>query len=276
VAVSRVVVVKVGGEVLTDDEERVGLGKNVAALLEAGLRVVVLHGGGPQVSRLQERLGLVPLKVGGRRVTSAADLVAVQQGICGEVNVGLTLALLLAGVPAFGCHGASGRMVRATRRPPTVVAGGGPDPVDFGEVGEVAGIDTRPLLALLEAGYVPVIATLGVSAEGARAFNINADTTSVHLAKALSAAALLLVTKVGGVFRDLADPSSRIAEVSAAEARRLLAEGVIQGGMIPKIEEALEVLGKGVDSIVIVGAKRAGAFARAVAGEGSEGTRIVA
>lgn len=275
-AAAGTIVVKVGGDVLLDEQERVGLGKNVAALLEEGFRVVVLHGGGPQVSRLQERLGLVPVKVGGRRVTSAEDLRAVEQAICGEVNVGLTLALLEAGVPAFGCHGASGRMVRATKRPPTVVAGGGSEPVDFGEVGDVAGVDPAPLRALLAAGLVPVVATLGVTEEGARAFNINADTTSVHLAKALEATALLLVTKVGGVFRDLDDEGSRIAQVNAAEARGLIETGVIQGGMIPKIEEALSVLGRGVDSIVIVGARHPGAFARAVAGTGREGTRILA
>lgn len=270
----RVVVVKVGGDVLQDEHERVGLGKNVRALLDDGVRVVVLHGGGPQVTALQERTGLQEHKVGGRRITSAQDLVVVEQAICGEVNVGLTLALAAAGVNAFGCHGASGRLIRAVKRPPRAVSGAGSTPVDFGEVGDVTGIASDVLFGLLELGLVPVIATLGVSEDGARAFNINADTTSVQLAKALSADALLLVTKVGGIYRDLADKGSRVTKVSAKEARQMIQDGVIAGGMIPKVEEALSVLGDGVGSIVVVGAAEEGAFTRALRGEGTAGTRI--
>lgn len=270
-----IVVVKVGGDVLLDDEEREGLGRNVRALVEAGHRVVVLHGGGPQVTALQQRLGLEEKKVGGRRITDPEDLVVVEQAICGEVNVGLTLALLEAGANAFGCHGASGRLIRAVKRPPRVVSGAGPEPIDFGEVGDVTSVNAELLLGLLNLGLVPVVATLGVSEEGGRAFNINADTTSVQLAKALSAHALLLVTKVGGIFRDLQDPSTRVTRVSAREAREMIAAGVIAGGMIPKVEEALSVLGDGVDSIVIVGARDPRAFTSALRGE-STGTTITA
>lgn len=269
------VVVKVGGDVLLDEEERAGLGKNVRSLVDAGHRVVVLHGGGPQVSALQRKVGLEERKVGGRRITSPEDLVVVEQAICGEVNVGLTLALLEAGVNAFGCHGASGRLIRAMKRPPRVVSGAGDAPIDFGEVGDVTGIHAALLHGLLNLGLVPVVATLGVSEEGGRAFNINADTTSVRLAQALSARALLLVTKVGGIFRDLKDPSTRVSRVSAAEAREMIACGVIAGGMIPKVEEAMSVLGQGVGAIVITGAHDEGAFLSALRGEGT-GTTITA
>jgi acetylglutamate kinase len=270
----RCVVIKVGGDVLLDDDERRGLADNVRDLVERDYAVVLLHGGGPQVSRLQERLGITPNKVGGRRITSPEDLVVVEQAICGEVNVQLCAALLEGGVAAFGCHGASGRLIRARKRPPRVVSGAGEEPVDFGEVGDVDSIGTGVLHTLLAAGLVPVIATLGVTSAGGRVFNINADTTSVRLAQSLDAAALLLVTKVGGIFRDLDDPDSRIADVTADEARALISDGVISGGMIPKVEEALAVLGDGVDSIAVVGAAQAGAFARVIAGEGDHGTRI--
>lgn len=272
----RVVVVKVGGDVLTDDAERTGLGRNVRALVDAGYRVIVLHGGGPQVSALQQRVGLVENKVGGRRITSREDLIVVEQAICGEVNVGLTLALLEAGVNAFGCHGASGRLIRAVKRPPRVVSGAGSEPIDFGEVGDVTEVNAELLRALLTLGLVPVVATLGVSEEGGRAFNINADTTSVQLAKALRAHALLMVTKVGGIFKDLRDPTTRVTTVSATEAREMIASGVIAGGMIPKVEEALSVLGQGVASIVIVGAHDDGGFTRALRGDGETGTTITA
>ncbi|MFZ9885951.1 MAG: acetylglutamate kinase [Myxococcota bacterium] len=268
------VVVKVGGEILLDATEREGLGANIRTLVQAGRKVVVLHGGGPQVTSLQERVGLKEHKVGGRRVTTPADLVVVQQAICGEVNVGLTVALLSAGVRAFGCHGASGGMVRAHKRPPKPVPGAGPEPVDYGEVGDVTSVDAGLVLGLCELGLIPVIATLGVSDDGARAFNINADTTSVHLAAALGADALLMVTKVGGVYRDLRDPSSLVPEMTAAHAQTLIAQGVIAGGMIHKVEEAITALDKGLSSIVNVNANAPEGFLLALQGQGG-GTRIL-
>lgn len=268
------VVVKVGGDVLEDEAETKGLAQNVRALSDAGYDVALLHGGGPQVTRLQKRLGLVPKKVGGRRVTTPEDLVVVEQAICGEVNVGLCLALLEAGVEAFGCHGASGRLIQAKKRPPRVVSGAGPEPVDFGEVGDVTLVRKKLVEGLFSLGVVPVIATLGVSAEGGRAFNINADTSATRLAAALQAKALLFVTKVGGVFRSLDDPQSRFDHLVAEEAKRLIAEGVIAGGMIPKVEEALAILEEGVSAIAIVGAREEGAFLRVASGAGGAGTRI--
>lgn len=269
----RTCVIKVGGDVLEDEDERTGLASNVKELVDAGFRVVILHGGGPQVNRLQDKVGLVANKVGGRRVTGPEDLVVVEQAICGEVNVGLCSTLLARGINAFGCHGASGRLVAAEKRPPRVVSGGGPDPVDFGEVGDVTDINHELLEGLLSLGVVPVIATLGVNAAG-RVFNINADTTVVAIARALVPDVLLLVTKVGGIFRDIDDPLSRIDHVTEREARALIADGVIQGGMIPKVEEAMTVLDKGVGAIAIAGASAPGAFLAVAEGKGGVGTRI--
>lgn len=269
-----IVLVKIGGDVLLDLHERDGLGENIRQLVEADFDVVVLHGGGPQVSTLQQKLGMTPKKVGGRRVTSLEDLRVVQQAICGEVNVALTSLLLSHGVRAFGCHGASGQMVHASKRPAKVVAEGGVEPVDFGEVGDVTGIDTNLIRGLLGLSLVPVIATLGISPEDSRIFNINADTTATRMAQALSATALLMVTQVGGVYRDLAKPETRYEQLRASEARKLIEEGVIAGGMIPKIEEALEVLEQGVAAIAVVGAREVGSFLRVVRNEGGFGTRI--
>ncbi len=271
-AAGSTVVVKVGGDVLLDDAQRRGLGDNVRELVHGGARVVIVHGGGPQATALQERVGLKAEKVAGRRITSPADLVVVEQAICGEVNVGMVSALLAAGVRAFGCHGASGGMVRAVKRPPAKVAGA-EAPVDFGEVGDVTRVDTAPLEALLACGLVPVVATLGVDDSG-RIFNINADTVAAAVAGALSADALLLVTAVGGVFRDLADASTRLRTLTPADARALIADGTVQGGMIPKVEEALGILDQGVGAVAIVGAQDQGAFRSALAGDGARGTRF--
>ena len=228
---SKLVVVKVGGDVLLDEAQRTGLGKNVRDLVDAGARVVMLHGGGPQVTALQEKLGLKATKIAGRRVTSRDDIVVVAQAICGEVNVGLVSTLIAAGVDAFGTHGASARLIVAHKRPPMKVAGVD-EPVDYGEVGDVDRVRTDLIEALLRANVVPVIGTLGVGDDG-RVFNINADTTAVNVAKSLRADVLLLVTAVGGVFKELKDPSTRIASLTPSTGRALIADGTISGGMIP-------------------------------------------
>lgn len=269
-----IAVIKVGGDVLLDRQEREGLAQNIADLRSNGWQVVLLHGGGPQVNELQEKHGLIPNKVAGRRITSSEDLVVVKQAIAGEVNVNLTSELIKAGLSAFGCHGASGQLIRASKRPPIVVTGAGPDPIDFGEVGDVAAINGELLKGLLRLDVIPVIATLGVSEEG-RIFNINADTTVVQIARELSAELLLLTTGVGAVFRDLKQPESRIKQVNRAQAKALIEEGVIQGGMIPKVEEAMKLLSDGVDSIAIVSGRHPGAFLSVATGTGEFGTRIV-
>jgi len=269
-----IAVVKVGGDVLLDKTEREGLAQNIQQMIAAGWSMVLLHGGGPQVNRLQEKLGLVPNKVGGRRITGLDDLQVVKQAIAGEVNVDLTALLISYGIPAFGCHGASGQLIQATKRPPIMVSGEGDNLIDFGEVGDVSHINSDLLKGLLALNQVPVIATLGIGEQG-RIFNINADTTVVQIAKALSADLLLLTTAVGGIFEDLAKPDSRIKQVNRKQAKALIANGVIQGGMIPKVEEAMGLLDHGVGSIAIVGGKVKGAFLSVAQGDGEVGTRIV-
>jgi len=271
---NKTAVIKVGGDVLLDQAEREGLACNIKDLQAEDWSVVLLHGGGPQTNTLQEKHGLTPNKVAGRRITSEADLVVVKQAIAGEVNVNLTATLIEAGLPAFGCHGASGHLIQATKRPPVVVTGAGDDPIDFGEVGDVTGINKDLLQGLLDLGQIPVIATLGVSPQG-RIFNINADTTVVQIARALQADLLLLTTGVGAVFRDLDQPDSRIKQVNRQQAKDLIAEGVIQGGMIPKVEEAMTLLSEGVNSIAIVSGRNPGAFLSVANGTGESGTRIV-
>lgn len=271
---NKIAVIKVGGDVLLDQQEREGLANNIADLTKENWQVVLLHGGGPQVNALQEKHGLTPNKVAGRRITSEADLVVVKQAIAGEVNVNLTSELIKAGLNAFGCHGASGKLIQATKRPPVVVTGAGSAPIDFGEVGDVAEINAELLKGLLALNVIPVIATLGVSEQG-RIFNINADTTVVQIAKALQADLLLLTTGVGAVFKDLKQPDSRIKQVNRAQAKELIEQGVIQGGMIPKVEEAMTLLSEGVNSIAIVSGRNSGAFLSVANGTGESGTRIV-
>ena len=272
---NKIAVIKVGGDVLLDQAEREGLAQNISDLRSKAWQIVLLHGGGPQVNTLQEKHGLVPNKVAGRRITSTEDLVVVKQAIAGEVNVNLTSALIRAGLPALGCHGASGSLIQATKRPPVVVTGAGPDPIDFGEVGDVSGINTALLKGLLALDVIPVIATLGVASDG-RIFNINADTSVVQIARELKADLLLLTTAVGAVFEDLKKPETRIKQVNRAQAKKLIDDGIIQGGMIPKVEEAMTLLSEGVGSIAIVSGRNPGAFQAIADATGEYGTRIVA
>ena len=233
----------------------------------------MLHGGGPQTNRLQQKVGLKANKIGGRRVTSSRDLAVVKQAIAGEVNVDLTSALTAHGIMAFGCHGVSGNLVKATKRPPMRVSGHGEALVDFGEVGDVTRINNDLIEGLLQLGVVPVIATLGSDGSG-RVFNINADTTVVKIAAALKADLLLLTTKVGAVYRDLLQPNTRVPEITPETATQLIEEGVIQGGMIPKVEEAVSLLSEGVSSIAIVSPRHPDAFDSIVHQEGRFGTVI--
>ncbi len=269
-----IAVVKVGGDVLQGEIERNGIAANVKDLVDAGWRVVLLHGGGPQVNELQEKHGLVPNKVAGRRITSQADLLVVKQAICGEVNVSLAQELQQVGINAFACNGASGKLITASKRPPRVMSGAGDQPIDFGEVGDVVNVNADLLNNLTELGLVPVIATLGVEENSGRIFNINADTTVVQIAKALQADLLLLTTAVGAIYRDLDQPETRISQINVQQANDLISEGVIQGGMIPKVEEAISVLNDGVKNIAIVGPQIKGAFIDVAAGKGSKGTSI--
>lgn len=266
------VVVKVGGEVLAGPAIAL-LAADVRALRKRG-DVVVVHGGGAQATELQTRLGIETRQVAGRRITDEATLDVMKMIVAGRLNVDLCAALLRAGARPVGLHGASALCVRARRRPPRVVTGGGPDPIDFGFVGDVEGFNLPLIEGLLGAGYVPVIASLGADASGS-VYNINADIVACRLAAELRAAHLLLVTGAPGVLRDPSDPSTRRPLLSGAEARRAIAEAQIRGGMIPKIEEALGALAAGVGAVHIVGRLAPGDLLRAVEQPGAVGTVLV-
>ncbi|HZZ86263.1 MAG TPA: acetylglutamate kinase [Anaeromyxobacteraceae bacterium] len=268
------VVVKVGGEVVSSPEADV-IAEDVRALVEGFHRVAIVHGGGPQASALQRRLGLETRMVAGRRYTDPATLEVMKYVVAGQVNVDLCAKLLAHRVVGVGLHGASGHVLQARRRPPQPMTGAGPDPVDLGLVGDVTGFNLPLLGDLQERGYVPVLACLGCDADG-QPLNINGDTVASQLAAALRADALVLVTSTPGVLRDVKDPASRVPRMTRAGFARGVEDGSISGGMIPKLEESFEVLARGARSIVIVGKLAPGELLRAVLEPGSVGTVLEA
>jgi acetylglutamate kinase len=270
---ARPLVVKIGGEVVGSGEAAV-LAGDLRILVEAGARIAIVHGGGPQATELQKRLGLPTTQIAGRRVTDAATLDVMKMVLAGKLNVDLCATLLAAGLSPVGLHGASGHVIRATRRPPKSYPSAGPDPVDLGFVGDVTGFNLALLETLWAAGHLPVIACLGADAAGG-IYNINADLVGNQLAAALHAERLFLVTSTPGVLRDVHDPSSRLTRLTCAEARQAIADGVVTGGMIAKLEEAMAVIDQGVGAIHILGKLAAGDLVRAVREPGAVGTTLV-
>lgn len=270
----KTIVVKLGGEIVRSPELDL-IARDLGTLVAGFHKVAVVHGGGPQVTEMQARLGLETRMIAGRRFTDPATLEVLEAVVAGQLNVSLCARLLANGVMGVGLHGASGHVIQARRRPPKVMQGAGPDPVDLGLVGDVTGFNLPLLGDLFERRYVPVLACVGCDGAG-QVLNINGDTVASQLAAALSADALVLVTSTPGVLRDVKDPSSRIGRITKPEFERMVADGTISGGMIPKLEESFGVIAQGVRSVVIVGKLAAGDLARAVLDPGSAGTVLVA
>jgi acetylglutamate kinase len=271
--VSSDVVIKVGGEVVVSSGMRT-IAAGIAEVCAQGERVLLVHGGGLQATELQKKLGQTPKIVAGRRITDAETLEVIKMVVAGKVNVDACAALLAVGLQPVGLHGASALSVRAKKRPPRVVTGGGPDPIDFGHVGDVTGVNEQLFALLIDAGYVPVIACLGADDRGG-CYNINADVVASEVAVAVDAKALVVVSDVPGVLRDLNDPGSRIPRLSVAEGRKAIIDGVVTQGMIPKLEESFGAIERGVRAVHIVGRLERGQLAREVSEPGSVGTVLI-
>lgn len=267
------IVVKLGGNAI-EGAGLTAVASDLAAWQRRGERIVVVHGGGPQTSALQEKLGQTPHKIAGRRITDEAALDAVKMMVGGKLNIDTCAAFVAAGAKPVGLHGASALCVEARRRPPQILRGGPPEPVDLGLVGDVVGINRALVELLTGAGCMPVIACIGAGRDGA-IYNINADVVANEVAVGLGAAALVMVSDTRGVLRDVADPQTRIARFARAEALAAIDSGAIRGGMIPKIEEAFAAIGAGVGRVHIVGQLGPGELGRELEAPGSVGTVLV-
>ncbi|MCB9507872.1 MAG: acetylglutamate kinase [Myxococcales bacterium] len=246
-------VIKLGGEAMSTREALERVIDDVSLLYLVGIRVVLVHGGGVHVTRVAEQLGVETRFVGGRRITDEQTLDVLKMVIAGKISVEILSTLKKKAIPAMGVSGVAAGVIEARRRPPTKVTGSDDQVIDFGEVGDIERIDTHLISLLLDNGYVPVLSPLGADADG-NVLNINADTVACRLAASLQAEKLLLMTGTLGVMGDMSDPTTLISRLTAEEARQAIADGIIRGGMIPKIEEALRAIDRGAGQVHILSA----------------------
>ena len=269
-------VVKLGGELLADPAMLSKVARDVAVLHRLRVGVVVVHGGGPQLDAMTERLGLDVERVAGRRVTSPDVLEAAKMVFRGSLSIDLVSALAKAGEAAVGLSGAGGGLITARRRPPLEMTDddGTTAEVDYGEVGDLESVDAGVLHAVLESGAIPVVCPLGADGQGA-VFNINADTMAAEIAIAVGAAKLILLTRAPGVLADATDPASLLHWTDLRELARLESEDAFSGGMRPKIAAVRRALTGGVPRVHVVDGRRDGALLEEVFTTEGCGTLIV-
>ncbi|MGX8699261.1 MAG: acetylglutamate kinase, partial [bacterium] len=236
----RIVVIKYGGNAMISPELRQQVMEDMVLLWLVGVKVVLVHGGGPEISELMSRLGKKPEFVNGLRVTDRETVDIVQMVLAGKVNKTLVNLIEMHGGKAMGISGMDGRLIEAKMRDPAL-----------GYVGSITRVNIEPVMDLLEKGYIPVVSTLGCDREG-NTYNINGDTAAAFIAGALRAERLFMMTDVAGVLRDKNDPASLIPSLTVEEAVKLFEEGVIAGGMIPKVECCIDAIHRGVDSVSIM------------------------
>ena len=236
----KIVVVKYGGNAMVNEQLKQQVMEDIVLLWLIGVKVVLVHGGGPEISQTMKQLGKEAVFVDGLRVTDRETVDIVQMVLAGKINKTLVNLLEMKGGQAMGISGMDGRLIEAKVKDPRL-----------GYVGQITNINIQPVFDLLEKGYIPVISTLGCDSEG-NAYNINGDTAAAWLAGALKAERLIMLSDIPGVLRDKDDPSSLIPEMTILEAAKLRDQGVISGGMIPKVECCVDAILKGVRKVIIM------------------------
>lgn len=236
----KTVVIKYGGNAMINENLKQQVMEDIVLLWLIGVKVVLVHGGGPEISEMMDKLGKKPEFVDGLRVTDKETIDIVQMVLAGKVNKTLVNLLEKKGGKAVGLSGMDGRLIEAKIKDERL-----------GFVGEITKINISPVADLLESNYIPVISTVGCDREG-NAYNINGDTAAAFIAGALGAERLIMMTDIAGVLRDKNDISTLIPEITVSEAKKLYDEGVISGGMIPKVDCCIEAIREGVKNVVIM------------------------
>lgn len=238
--VGKIVVIKYGGNAMINETLKEQVMEDIVLLWLIGVKVVLIHGGGPEISDMMKRLGKKAEFIDGLRVTDSETVDIVQMVLAGKINKTLVNMLEMKGGKAVGLSGMDGRLIEARIRDERL-----------GYVGSITKINISPVTDLLDKGYIPVISTLGCDREG-NTYNINGDTAAAHIAGELGAQRLIMMTDIAGILRDRDDPSTLIPELTVSETEKLYDEGIISGGMIPKVDCCIEAIREGVKNVVIM------------------------
>lgn len=237
---NKIIVIKYGGNAMINEELKNAVMSDVVLLHLIGVKVVLVHGGGPEISDMLKRVGKKSEFVNGLRVTDAETAEIVQMVLAGKINKNLVNLLENLGGPAIGLSGIDGHMIQTTMRDPAL-----------GFVGDIANINAQPILDMLEKGYIPVVSTVGCDSEG-NVYNVNADTAAARIAAALKVESFFSMTDVAGIMTDRDDPETLISRMTLAEADQLKQDGIIAGGMIPKVDCCIDAIRRGVNRVFII------------------------
>ena len=238
----KIIVVKYGGNAMLNEELKTAVMNDIVLLSLVGIKVVLVHGGGPEINDMLKRVGKESKFISGLRYTDDETAEIVQMVLAGKVNKDLVKLLSGVGGRAVGFCGIDGNIITAKKKE---------GDIDLGNVGEIVDVDVDPILVTLENDYIPVIATVA-SGEDGKIYNINADTAAAAIASALHAENLVLMTDIRGLLMDKDDESTLISEIKVSEVPKLIKKGIISGGMIPKIDCVVEAVRRGVSQAVIL------------------------
>ena len=236
----KVVVIKYGGNAMINEQLKEQVMEDIVLLHLIGVKVVLVHGGGPEITDTLNRLGKESVFHNGLRVTDKETAEIVQMVLAGKVNKSLVNLLEMNGGNAIGLSGLDGSMIKAKMKDK-----------NLGFVGKITSVDVTPITDLLEKNYIPVVSTIGCDSEG-NVYNINADTAAAFIAGAMKAYRLITMTDIAGILKDKDDPSSIISCIDIAEAKELFTSGIISGGMVPKVECCIEAIERGVHKVTIL------------------------
>ena len=236
----KTIVIKYGGNAMVNEQLKQQVMEDIVLLWLIGVKVVLIHGGGPEISETMEKLGKKAVFVDGLRVTDKETVDIVQMVLAGKVNKTLVNLLQTKGGHAVGVSGIDGGIIEATIKNEAL-----------GYVGKITKIRTQPITDLLEKNYIPVISTVASDRQG-NVYNINGDTAAAHIAGALGAERLIMMTDIAGILMDKDDPTTLIPQITVSEAKKLYDNGVISGGMIPKVDCCIEALDHGVNNVIIM------------------------
>ena len=237
---NEIVVIKYGGNAMINDELKSQVMEDIVLLSLIGVKVVLVHGGGPELNATLAKLGKKSEFIDGLRVTDKETVEVAQMVLGGKINKDLVSLLHMQGGNAVGISGIDGGLIKAVKKNE-----------QLGYVGRIEGVDINPVNDLLNQGYIPVISSLGCDADG-NIYNINADNAAAHIAGALKAKSLIEMTDIAGIMKDVSDPDSLIYEVTTSEAEKFIEDGIVSGGMIPKVRCCIDAINLGTQKVIIM------------------------